>query len=182
MKIDTLIEIKEILNNNDIILSFSGFLSQTVIEELGNAIKLYLNIENTANNDISHVFSVFIEQTQNIRKYFASKPKERQTKELLSSGIILIGKIDDRFFVHSGNIIENNDVQLLKDKLDFIMKLNKDELKAFYKQQAKKELSDDSQSAGLGLIDMARKATKPITYNIVKVNENYSFYSLKIIV
>jgi hypothetical protein len=61
-------------------------------------------------------------------------------------------------------MVEIADAQLLASRIEPLNRMNKDELKAAYKEQLKKARGSDCPSAGLGLIDMARKASAPIEY------------------
>ena len=57
--------------------------------------------------------------------------------------------------------------------------MDKQELKQYYKQQLKADVPPGSNSAGLGLIDMARKASRPLEYSIMKLDEAVCFFTLK---
>ena len=57
--------------------------------------------------------------------------------------------------------------------------MDKQELKQYYKQQLKADVPPGSNSAGLGLIDMARKASRPLEYSIMKLDQAVCFFTLK---
>ena len=56
------------------------------------------------------------------------------------------------------------------------------ELKAFYKEQRRLGPDDESKGAGLGFIDMARKASEPIAYQIIDAGNGAAFFTLKVII
>ena len=61
------------LNENGVIISFTGSFTQTIIEEIGEAIRNYIEQDkNEYNHEIKsyEVFSIYIEQSQNIKNYF----------------------------------------------------------------------------------------------------------------
>lgn len=174
-----LLDLQKLLQNYGVLISFSGRFTQVIIEELGDAVKKYLETEATSQNDTYNVFSVFIEQTQNIRSYSACKTDSPLGDRIANSGIVAIGKSEEGYFVSSGNLVENDDIGLLKDRLEKILSLDKLGLKKLFKEQMKKELPPDATSAGLGLIDMARRSSKPLEYSLVKLDENISFFTLK---
>ena len=60
--------------------------------------------------------------------------------------------------------------------------MSADELKIFYKEKLKSKPDMSSNNAGLGLIEMARKASKPIEYRIDDADEKISFFSIKAII
>ena len=60
-------------NRNRILLCFNGPISRSLIEEIGNALRNYLQAENALPAAAMDVFSVYIEMTQNIRHYAQSR-------------------------------------------------------------------------------------------------------------
>jgi len=175
-----LLNLQKTLQNNGILISFAGRFSQEIIEELGDAVKKYLETESISQNEIYNVFSVFIEQTQNIKNYSALKTDCLVREKIANSGIVTIGRSDAGHFVSSGNIMESKDSYALVQKLDIINGLDRAGLKRLYKEQMKKEMVPGSTGAGLGLIDMARKASQPLKYSIDKLDEEFHFFTLKV--
>lgn len=178
--LDHLIELQQKLRNDGILITFSGRFNQEVIEELGEAVKKYLETDATSLHDTYNVFSVFIEQTQNIRNYTLKTENSVFKEEIANSGIVAIGKSAKGYFVSSGNLVENQDAHSLLKQLEGVEGKDKVELKKMYKEQLKKALPEGSVSAGLGFIDMARKASEPLCYSLVPVNESVRFFSLQV--
>lgn len=82
----------------------------------------------------------------------------------------------------SGNLIYKQDVEALSTKIDEIAGQDKAGLKKLYKEQMKKAIPPGSTGAGLGLIDMARRASKPLQYSVVSLDDEISFFTLKVYV
>lgn len=175
-----LLDLQKTMQNYGVLINFSGRFTQAIIEQLGDAVKKYLETEAISQNDTYNVFSVFIEQTQNIKNYGSQKSGCLLGDRILNSGIVAIGKTEAGYFVSSGNLIENRDITILTAKLDEISSLDKLGLKKLYKEQMKKDILPDSTGAGLGLIDMARRASQPLKYSLVQLDEQVSFFTLKV--
>jgi len=175
-----LLDLQKILQKYGALISFSGRFTQAVIEELGDAVKKYLETEAISQNDTYNVFSVFIEQTQNIKNYSSQRSGLPMGDKIANSGIITIGKSEDGYFVSSGNVIENKDIPILIARLNEIAMQDKAGLKKLYKEQMKKPIPPDSTGAGLGLIDMARRAKRPLSHSIVSLDDQISFFTLKV--
>lgn len=175
-----LMDLQKFLQNRGVLISFSGRFTQEIIEELGDAVKKYLENEATSQNDTFNVFSMFIEQTQNIKNYCAQKEGGFLGDRIANSGIVAIGRSEMGYFVSSGNLVETADVKPLVEKLDMITAQDKAGLKKLYKEQIRKEIPEGSTGAGLGLIDMARKARQPLKYSLMKVDEEVSFFMLQV--
>jgi hypothetical protein len=177
-----LTNIQNMLMENQVLICFSGRFSQGIIEELGDAIKQHMENEDKSKNDIFNVFSIFIEQTQNIKNYASCKQNRHVYELICNSSMVCIGKTEGGYFIWSGNMIENSDLGPLRAKLDLVSNHNKDELKKLYREQIKKEIEPGSLGAGMGLINIARKATLPLEYSFDVIDECKLFYQLKVIV
>lgn len=183
MLIEDLTKLKTELNHNNVILSFAGIFSQGIIQELGEALKSGLQNESIFSKNSYNIFSVFIEQTQNIANYIRRKCKSNeQNSDFICSGIVLIGKKEDKIFVCSSNLIQNSDLDALKENIEFLKGKNKDELKKIYKEKIRMHRDENSEGAGLGLIDMARRSSEPLEYFFMKKDENYHYFSLNVII
>jgi hypothetical protein len=80
--------------------------------------------------------------------------------------------------VCSGNFIKKEDVAELREHIDFINKHDKNELKALYKKQLRGPSLAHFNGAGVGLIDMARRAHDKLVYKFVEKDDKYDFFSL----
>jgi hypothetical protein len=175
-----LLELQTLLSENSLLITFSGKFTQSIIEELGEAVKKYLETEERPQNAVFNLFSIFIEQTQNIKNYCSSKESTDCGDRISDSCIVTIGKTEAGHYVCSGNQVEKNDVQRLIKVLDEINQLDKDELKKMYKNKLKQEVASmEGPGAGLGLIDIARKVKQPLEYSITEIDADFFFFTLK---
>jgi two-component sensor histidine kinase len=80
------------------------------------------------------------------------------------------------------NIISNSEVPGLKSKLDFLSNLDRSALDIEFKKQAtiNEQSFETSGNAGLGLIEIARNASKKLEYYFSKVNEHHTEFELHI--
>ncbi len=183
--LNNLYHFKKELNERGIFFCFSGPLSQDLLVEIGGTLKHKMKLEEASSSTIFKLFSMFVEQTQNIIHYSAEKcqPSREQSEEAellsLSSGIIVVGYESDHYYVLCGNMVENEIVDTLREKLILLQNMSKEELKRYYKEQRRQGKNGNSQGAGLGFIELARKAVKPIEFDFQNINENNSFFTLK---
>lgn len=177
-----LCEVQHFLQSNGILISFSGKLTQGLIEEYGAAVKKYLEQAERPTSEIHNVFSIFIEQTQNIKNYCSSKDNSPHGEQIASSSVVTIGKEELQHVIRSGNLVENADVVLLREALDQIVALDRTELKQLYKAKLREAVDQDALGAGIGLVEMARKAKRPLEYSITPIDEHLSFFTLKAVI
>ena len=180
-----LYEFKRHLNSNGIFFCFSGPISQDILVEIGATLRQKMKLEEASNSTVIRVFSMVVEKAQNIIHYSAekvTKDKSAANEEKLSLGIIAVGCEDGHYYVLCGNMILNSNVRKLREHLSKLRKMDRGEIKKYYKEQRRKETDLDSKGAGLGFIEMAKKASKPIEYDFKKVDDNYSFFSAKTVI
>ncbi len=177
MKHFDLYDLKQTVNKYGVLISFAGPFSHGIIEELGQAVTKYLESQDLSKATLMDVFSVFIEQTQNVRNYAVNRETEGNNDLDFNNGIVTIGRSGPHHVVCSGNFLKKSDAENLTIKLNQLHNLDKKELKALYKQQLREERKPD-QGGGLGLIDMARKSTLPLEYEVRQLDEKYCFFSL----
>ena len=181
-----LYDLKNLLHEDGIFFCLSGPISQRFVTEIGAMLEQKMNMENASRTTILRVFSLVVEKMQNIIHYSDEKAIDDNSgddiEKPLSFGIIAIGYEQERYFVLSGNLIAANKVERLRQRLLQIQRMSKDELKEYYREQRRKEPEIGSKGAGLGLIEIAKKASAPIEFDFIPVNEAMSFFSMKTII
>lgn len=171
--------LRETYNQKHILLCFNGTFSQGLIEEIGNALKKYLQSEPASSS--LDVFAVYIEVAQNIQHYSATQ----NYSDTDASATVVIGRDEDgNYVITAGNVVETEDGQALCDRINELAVMDKAQLKAAYKEQLRKPREENArQGAGLGLIDIARKASAPISCSLRPVNPSQrQFFSLRVVI
>ncbi|MDM8515509.1 SiaB family protein kinase [Desulfobacterales bacterium HSG16] len=180
-----LYKFKQDLNRQGIFFCFSGPISQNLVSEIGSILEQKMGLEKASRSTVLRVFSMVVEKAQNIIHYSAEKYIDKKTDRdeiELRLGIIAVGYENNHYFVLCGNKIHNKKAGKLKKKLALLQSMNKEELKKYYREQRKKEPDKESKGAGLGFIDMAKKANKPIEFDFKKIDDEMSFFSMKTVI
>lgn len=172
------------LMKEGIIFCFCGSISQSIVEGIGETLWQRMELEGTHTSTISKVFPIFVEQMQNILSYSAEKiSSEKSGGEELRFGIVTVGKSDGRFYVCCGNYVEKRSAEILSKRLEELRKMSKEELKDHYKKQRKMVTGEGkSKGAGLGFIDMARRASKPLEFALIPVDHDKFFFSMMTVI
>ena len=164
-------------NESRILLCFNGPISRSLIEEIGNALKNYLQADNAQPSAAMDVFSVYVEMTQNIRHYAIAHDYD----ELQGSATVVVARDrDGRYLVQAGNMVENTDGDALLARVRQLADMDKIELKAAYKAQLRQPRdANASTGAGLELIDVARKSASPLSASLSQISDRHAFFSLR---
>ena len=169
--------LRERFNQNRTLLCFNGPISRSLIEEIGNALKNYLDAEHTRPAEAMDVFSVYIEMIQNIRQYAL------QCNDAEASATVAIDRGDaGGYVVSAGNMVETAHGQRLVALVERLAAMDKAALKAEYKAQLHKpRVPGTVTGAGLGLIDIARRASRPLQASLSPHSEDgRAFFSLSV--
>lgn len=171
-------DFRNYLRETGIIFCYSGYMTEDILVGIGNAIKQKLSMDEEDTKTARAVFSIFVEQVQNVIRYSAEKETKDDMTEL-RYGVLTVGREDDKVFVTCGNIIKNPDRDRLKEHLEIIQKMDKKELKKAWKDTLRGETPAGSKGAGVGFIDIARRARQGFEFDFSEVNPDMSFFTLK---
>ncbi len=164
-----------------IIFCYSGPIAHSGLEGIAQTLRRNLEIEEAGHTATQAVFSVFIEQMQNILNYSAEHPRVSEfSEEALRMGITVVGIEGSNYFVYCGNKVYRRDVDSLRGRIDDLKLLSKDQLKQLYKERRRMEPEAGSKGAGLGLIEMARKSGQPLAYDFKIIDDQFAFFSIKV--
>jgi hypothetical protein len=173
-----LFQLREQFSREGIMMCFNGPFCHSIIEEMGTAVKNYLEAEDITRMAVQDVFAVYIEMAQNVRNY--------QIQRNLPTGdtgpaTILIAKQGETYAVTSGNVIMKTDIAPLVSRIDHINSLDSAALKKLIRQQLRSETPPGALGAGIGLMEMARRsnATK-LEYSVQDIDRVYSFFTLTV--
>ncbi|OAN48034.1 hypothetical protein A6A04_04555 [Paramagnetospirillum marisnigri] len=171
---------KHDLDQRGIIFSFSGYMSEGILYSLGDALRQKMALEDTDVGTVKKVFSVFVEQAQNIIRYSAEKVGDAARTAELSSGMVTIGTENNRFFIVCANTVLATDEPKLRDRLERLQKMDKDAIKAYYKEKLREAPEEQSKGATIGLIEIARRASEPIEFDFDRIDGDTFFFCMKV--
>lgn len=172
--------LREAFARQGIMLSFNGPFSATLIQEIGKALRKYMEGLAESASAVTDVFSAYIELSQNIRHYAASRGLADHAAE---ATIIVSRDEAGRYVVNAGNVVLHDDGEALAARIGGLAAMDKAELKAAYKTQLRQPRDPEAKTgAGLGLIDLARRASQPLACNLKPLDDTQSFFSLRVVI
>ncbi len=166
--------------NSGIIFSFVGYVSEGILFALGDALKQKMALDDADENLTKRVFSVFVEQVQNIIRYSTDRVVGETDRPVeLSSGLVAVGREGERFFVVCGNTINRSEVPRLRERLEHLRGLDGDAIRKFYRQKLREPSEENSRGGSIGLIEIARRASEPLQFDFLDLPDDQSFFALK---
>jgi hypothetical protein len=165
--------------DSDIVMSFKGIITQELLADLGDIIRDHFEDLRHRPQIVKKIFSVFIEVAQNILHHSAEKIVDDEGGER-GAGIVMMREITGGFEIFSGNLIENEHSKSIEESCHLINSLDRKELRRVFKEKINSPLESGHRSAGLGLIDIARKSDNKIDFEINRINDDHSFLMLSV--
>ena len=165
---------------------YNGPMWEDGVKGLAEMVRNHLTHDQLSGNASKAIFSVFVEQVTNILMYSEEKEQYSQPPDFelvdVSIGTVIMGNKTDKrdtFFVQTKNAVRNDNIDFLKERIDYLNTLDKTELRQFYKEKVREENDNpDSKGAGLGLIEIARRATAPIGYSFEPITSGLSYFTM----
>ena len=170
------------MNSGEIILAYKGSISSELITNVLEVIDAKLEDLILKKNIKKKLYNVLVESLQNLYHHIDDLPDASNGKFDIHFGIFVVSKENDHYKVSTGNFIRKEKINPLKQKLERIKSLSKDELKALYKDILNHQDFTKKGGVGLGLIDMAKRTNGKLDYQFTDYNEAYSFFNLDIYV
>ncbi|MBO4244539.1 MAG: SiaB family protein kinase [Bacteroidales bacterium] len=120
------------------------------------------------------IYFIMVECLQNITRHQEKITDRRNDNE----GLFIMRKKKFAYYITSGNLIKNDTIDSLKEKIEKINNLDAEKLKEYSRQVLDNGTFSSKGGAGLGLIEMARKSGRKFRYEFVKLDDEYSFFYL----
>lgn len=171
--IDQTIELYKILNDAETVMVKKGDFSQETLFPVFTLFEQNLHARTDDLNLKKKGLYIMIEILQNVNRHGF----EREGKK---EGIFVVTQEEDTFRFTTGNYIARENVNELKLFLEELNQMDKIQLSKLYMNRLM-DKSRDEGGAGIGLIDVFRQSHGNIQFQILDVNELYSFFTFSAI-
>jgi hypothetical protein len=175
-----LLEYYKKMCERNIVLDFQGAMSHDMVVGMAELIKSKFYQDFGKSTIVKKMFSIFVEMAQNISFYSAERVQLNSRQKVVGAGIIVVTEKDNVYTVTSGNLVEKTTIPKVIEHCQSINRMDKKELRQFFKEKMKSSREKGKRGAGLGLIDIARRSGHPISYGVTPVDENRSFLVLSV--
>ena len=123
----------------------------------------------------NRIYFIMVEGLQNVTRQ--QRVESAATDEHL--GIFAIQKKGNRYLITTGNSIVNSKVELLKEKLEQVSNLDREEIKELHREIVGRGELSAKGGAGLGLIEMARRSGNKLSFDFEYIDLYWSYFYLQ---
>ncbi len=170
------------MEDEKVILSFKGEFSAELLTSILHIMESKMIELSIPMQMKKRVFNVLVECFQNLYHHIDVAAAEAPITGSKNAAIVMVKYVDEKILVLTGNYIPKVSTDELKKKLVLVNELDQQELKELYQQRLLHNSVSKKGTAGLGIIDIARKSKNELGYEFIEVDDNYSFFCLSIVI
>ncbi|MBD3637077.1 MAG: hypothetical protein HUJ25_06990 [Crocinitomicaceae bacterium] len=179
VRVDKVYEIYKQLEEKNVLLSFKGMITSELLTTILQIMESKMDHIDEKPKVKKKVFNILVECLQNLYHHIDQDDVIHVPLED-KSALLMIAKRENEYEITTGNYMKTQDVPALKDKLELVNSMDKAELKAYYKKVLSEGSLSSKGTAGLGMIDIARKSGEKLDFSFSPINDTTTFFSLAV--
>ncbi len=161
---------------DSLVIIYSGHFNDRSLISLTDIIGLHYELSDNRNKYKGRFVYLTVETFQNVIRY--AKPLMKKININGYNNFFYTRKKDDDFFISTANLVDNNAVKAIKDRIEEVNKLERQELNKKYKEVLLNQAFSKQGGAGLGFIEMSRKTQQKLEYMFEKIKADALIYYL----
>jgi len=165
------------ITENDTIIKYSGDISTDFVNNTLDEVEAKLLENGLSKKKIKRAYNAIVEGVQNLYHHSIKAPNSENEMKF---GAFCVKVRNDEVDIITGNYIVFDVVQIIKDRIDQINTLEKEDLKSLYKKILSNQEFSDKGGGGLGMVDIAKRTGSKLQYSFFDFDEKYSFFELKV--
>ena len=182
MNLSNIYYLYKAMEQENILLSFKGMVTSDLLDSVLQIMESKMNYMEESPKTKKKVFNVLVECLQNLYHHIDVPGGEVPQRETIESksALFIIAREEDCFQIRTGNYVDSQSAEELTSKLEKINGMDREMLKAHYKEVLSAGDVSKKGTAGLGLIDIARKSGNKLQYEMIPVNGSNHFFCLNV--
>ena len=170
------------LSGGDVLMAFKGSISSELITNVLEVVESRLDEYDESSKIRKKVYNVLVESLQNLYHHIEVLPEAMRKEYDEKFGILVVSRQDDKYKISTGNFITQDKVDVLRNKIDKINSMSREELKDMYKFILNHQRLSEKGGGGLGLVDIARKTGNQLDYTFERYDDQYYFFNLDVFI
>ena len=165
------------MEDGNVILSFKGEITENMVNAFLVLVESRLESQEFNPQLRKKVFNVLVECLQNVYHHAGNDQTEKEDRQAL---VMLVGKKEGGYCIQTGNFVLAQSANTLTQRIQEINQMDSDQLREAYRTRLNNAVMSAKGTAGLGMIDIARKSGNTLDYALTPVDEQKSFFTLHV--
>lgn len=161
---------------HNLILAYQGDFTQAMARSILTVAEKKLESDGADVAVRKRVFSVMVEQLQNIVKHNYVDNGEK----ISDYAVFLVAKERTCYSIMSGNAVPRSHVPRLRETLEAINAFGQTDLKEHYRKNMRATTLSDKGGAGLGFMDMAKRSGEKLLFDFPEISPSHVFFCLRV--
>lgn len=170
MNIQNAIDLRQSMQDSNVIMAYNGVVTDELMVSLADILRARILAMGDDQKRARTIFSVFMEQVQNLIWHNTSGER--------SAGMIVISENAGEVTMICSNRVDSQKAEDLRKTLELIQASDKDTIRQMYREGMSRSNENEGPGAGLGLLQIARNSTHPITFGFEEVSPDQVDYFL----
>lgn len=163
------------LNEQQVISAFKGKIGPEVLRSILKSTESNLVDVKESVPIRKKIFNILVELVQNLIKHVDAEAKGDK-----GNSTLMVTRDSEGYLISTGNHIQRQMSEFVQERIQLLNKMSREELRQFYMDNMEKNEMSEKGGAGLGLIDIVRKAGGKLDCFIEPVNDHLDFLVLQI--
>jgi len=168
------------MEESTVLVKFNGYVKYNTIEHLLKQAETAMDNLEIESRLKKKVYKIMVECLENVYKHAENIDVHKGETEYLSE--FRFESSSDYFELTTINPISNQNMQIVKDRIEYINHLDAEGLKQMYKDVINSGSISSKGGAGLGLIDIAIKSQSKIRFAFKPARGNVSLFMLNVLI
>jgi hypothetical protein len=163
-------DLRQSMRASNVIMAYNGEVTDELMVSLADILRTRILAMGDDQKRARTIFSVFMEQVQNLIWHNISGER--------SAGMIVISENEGEITMICGNRVSPGKADELRKTLELIQASDKDTIRQMYREGMSRSNENEGPGAGLGLLQIARNSTHPISFGFEEVSPDQVDYFL----
>jgi len=162
------------LLKDDVEYIIRGIFSSEIVSGIMDLTQTTLNNSSNSKSIKSKIYYIMGESLQNIAIHHTESFKKSPDKYSLFA----VHRNNFKYFITTGNLIDVEEINTLKNKIDKINSLGHDDLRDLSRSTRSAGDFSSKGGAGLGLMEIAKRSGNKLEYDFKNIDDKHSYFYL----
>ncbi len=176
-RVDEFIDLYDLIQKDELEYIFRGNFTPEIVKTILDLAHVTLDSLSNVFKIKKRVYYIVGESLQNITRHSSEIFRDSSPDNF---SLFAIQKKGPKFYVTTGNVVKEEDIEPLKSRIERINSLEKNDLRIYSRSTRMTTEISPKGGAGIGLIEMAKRSGNKLEYDFSAIDNQYSYFYLNL--